>query len=175
MSKFPYKTSHALREYFENLPLNKLMELKLSYAPHFEQLDKEKAMIADSIQKKSNELSRVENRITIHEQALAEVETAQSIYEQNLSNIRDERADIDRVMGLRSLGISPIDSYNSTKLHLLRLQIEINSEIDRLNRRLSELQDKTLKAVSELSILTDVIEKKTAVQESNVSPNYAFN
>jgi hypothetical protein len=168
MSKFPFKTPYELREYFEKQSLQKLVEINRSYGPHFEQLDNDEIQTNGLIELKTMEFAKVEENIDKHRQEFKQAQEQQISYELNLSNIRDERSDIDRVMGLRALGMPPMALYDEQTSTLCYQHSQISSELERLNARIVQIKDKVSRAVYELKILNDVIEKRTQLEQTNL-------
>ncbi|KGP64265.1 hypothetical protein EP47_04245 [Legionella norrlandica] len=172
MSKFPYKTSKELREYFIKEGLDKLKEINRSYEPHFIKLDNTIDEITKDIGNRKQQLSHFKETLELHQkgyQAAVQAENEHQICRQSLLENNDSGA--ERFLQLQTLGSSPMEVYHQTSFGLGEDISRLTREIDRLNNRLTNQNDRKSRAISELKILNSIIDEKSRQLSQEENPN----
>ncbi|MGM9454734.1 hypothetical protein ACTAZI_15525 [Legionella bozemanae] len=160
MSKFPHKTPNELRRYFSQLSLGQLLEINRSYGPHFESLDAQDEGYKKNIKELNPRLAYFTEKYEAHLQTYEDVEIREATYQSNRNAMLSEMDQTDRLLGFKTLGISPMEIYEY-EARCLRGEISKTSdEIKRLNACIATVEQKTRGAVSELRILNSVIDLK---------------
>lgn len=171
MSKFPNKTPHALREYFQSCTIEQLITINHEYGPHFERLGNNQDHLKASIEKKTQLITSLQQRITRLNQELPQIRQAQVFYEQDSISILDEHDTAERSLALKSLGRSPMERYNEQESSLNLALLMLREEIQALNEQLKHVNSLFSRACSELRILNSVIDQMRSKPESSYSSN----
>lgn len=160
MSKFPNKTTHELRQYFQQQSLEKLQEINRSYGPHFTNIENSIERITETLEtlteKQNNLLSEQEDLANYYPKA----EEEEKEYKNTLEAIMSDSNGAERYLALQALGMSPLHSYHQKSLGLDDEIRRITQEIEQLNSQISLLNTKKSWAITELRILNSIIEEK---------------
>ncbi|MCE0724435.1 MULTISPECIES: hypothetical protein [Legionella] len=160
MSKFPLKTPAELRRYFNQQSLDKLIEINHSYEPHFVSLDNR----VDELKKVLNEAGTRRAYFIGRQKAHLKTYEATAIHEESYQSTRNEvlmeTNQTDRNLGLKAMGISPMEMYEYEERSISEEISKTSDEIKRANDAILVLEQKKRTAVSELRILNDVIKEK---------------
>ncbi|MCW8396860.1 hypothetical protein [Legionella sp. PATHC039] len=173
MSKFPYKNPETLRQYFRGKSLEQLIEINLSYGPHFENLENTIDRLTQEISTREEKLSVLLKGREELSQNYEKIVIEQQQYENNRSSIMgDSCTGAERYLALNALGMSPLDRYYSNSNSL---QNEIDAtykKLNELNSHLALSKNQRSKAVSELKILNPIIDEKR--RELEVAPQFTL-
>lgn len=160
MSKFPNKTAKELRQYFNKLDLNQLVDINRSYGPHFSQLEERLDKCHENLIQERERLIQFQEKREVHLLKLEEVEMNEEIFQRNLASVNASQSRTERYIGRQSLGYSPMELYSMESVFLNSELSKITQNIQYQEDTITILQQKKSAAVSELRILNSVIEER---------------
>lgn len=158
--KFPNKTAHELRQYFNQLTLTQLIEINHSYEPHFYRLDDRISQCTAGLVSVNARLIELTQRKQAHQQTLEAVELREAEYQKILTSVLDDTSRTGRFLGRQALSDSPMETYD---FELFNIETEISratNKFEQLTESSIDLEQKKRRAVSELRTLNSVIEEK---------------
>ncbi|KTD40507.1 hypothetical protein [Legionella parisiensis] len=160
MSRFPNTTSNELRRYFNSQSLENLLKINISYGPHFESLDARIDEFKMNLGKANSRLAYFTEKHTAHLLTYKEIEIREVSYQSIRNSMLSETDQTDRLLGLKAIGISPMETYEYEERCLAEAISKTSDEIERMNRFITDLEEKVKIAFSELRILNSVIQAK---------------
>ncbi|STY29882.1 Uncharacterised protein [Legionella wadsworthii] len=174
MSKFPNKTPYELRQYFNSLDLNQLIELNRSYGPHFVSLEERLDKSQEDLKQERKRLIQFQEKKQKHLLSYKEVETNEELFQKNMESVCSIQSRTDRYMGRQSLGYSPMQLYSSESLFIDTEISKASQMIQSLENIIASLEEKKTIAVSELRILNSIIDKRRKLMPEKPTPSMAL-